>query len=494
MIPPLSTTRRARVLLQGALAFVCIWLLTAWIWIAPLPSKAAGAAVQAQDRHAQAPDPVEFWRQLQPLIHDHEPRCGPLQRLGSAEAKGFEPAEPMVRPDLVTMTAQDLLRMKQAHAGFVDALDAHAPPMPYMPKTRGVVTTADGALLPVMVISLRMLRRTGSTLPVEVFVQRPDEWESAMCDDVLPALNARCVILSDVLAAAPGPIKVEKYQLKVLAMILSSFEEVLFLDADSFPLDRPETLFAEEPFRSTNMVTWPDFWASSASPLYYEIASQPVPPMDARQSTESGQLLVSKRTHARTLLLCAYYNFWGPDHYYRLLTQGGPGEGDKETFLAAAAAMGEPFYQVSASVAAMGLVTRNGFRGNTMMQFHAVDDFGMTQGGRRRVNGSSVPAPRPLFVHANYPKFNPASVFYQQGDDSPPVDAGGKYRRVWTAPESVVEAMGPGAEKGFWAEIRWTACELETSFRSWQGQTGICSRVDEYWRAMYGDEDPAEVP
>ncbi|KAF4511730.1 hypothetical protein G6O67_003502 [Ophiocordyceps sinensis] len=481
-----GVTRQRRILPPLILACVLVWYLTTWKGV---PFNRPVDPHDASGQDANHDGFIKFWSQLQPLLMAHEPRCEPPRRLGDAPASGFEASGPAPRPDLLEMSARDLLKMETAHSDFVRAIIAHPPDMPYVPRSRGLVTTAGGFYLPVLVISLRMLRRTGSKLPVEVFLATRDEFEDDICGRVLPELNARCVVLSDVLDSVPGTVKMEKYQLKPCAIIFSSFEEMLFLDADAFPVARPETLFEEEPFKGGRMVTWPDFWASSASPLYYTIASQQVTPMDSRQSTESGQILVSKKTHLRTLLLCTYYNFWGPTHYYRLLSQGGPGEGDKETLVAAAAAVGEPFYQVSERVRAVGHPTRDGFAGSAMVQFHPVDDFKLTQRGEWRVNKSTAPAPRPFFIHANYPKFNPATLF-AKGHVNPTLNDDGTYTRAWTNPQDTMEAFGSDVEKGFWTEILWTACELETSFESWRGQTGICDGVKSYWRAVFGAESP----
>lgn len=55
-------------------------------------------------------------------------------------------------------------------------------------------------------------------------------------------------------------------------MLFPSFEEILFLDAEAFSLDKLETLFRSDPVRTTGLVTWPDFWGSTVSPGLYEIA------------------------------------------------------------------------------------------------------------------------------------------------------------------------------------------------------------------------------
>ena len=117
---------------------------------------------------------------------------------------------------------------------------------------------------------------------------------------------------------------------------------------------------------SKGLITWPGFWSSSASPLFYEIADFDAPPMNLRQSTESGEILLSKRSHLRTLLLSTYYNFHGPSQYYPLLSQGAAGEGDEETSVSAALATREQFYQVSESICALGHGTEGGMAGSAM--------------------------------------------------------------------------------------------------------------------------------
>ncbi|PWY82985.1 nucleotide-diphospho-sugar transferase [Aspergillus heteromorphus CBS 117.55] len=428
---------------------------------------------------------IEFWRKFQPLLTTHQPKCEPPLRLGSAPSIRFEQSNPEDRPELLDMLPFDVDAMRNAHSGFVDAINAHPPQLNYTPNTRGLVSTAGGSYLPVLVISLRMLRRTGSKLPVEVFLANDDEYEDHICDVVLPSLNARCVVMSEILDAVSGTMEIQKYQFKLFAMLFSSFEEILFLDADAFPLQQPELLFTSEPFASTHMVTWPDFWASTISSYYYEISSQPYPETAVRQSSESGEVLISKKTHLKTLLLSTYYNVWGPDFYYPLLSQGAAGEGDKETFIAAASRLQESYYQVSEPICAIGHGTEGGLAGSAMVQFDPMQDFALTRKGEWRVHGSTAPAPRAFFVHANYPKFNPATVFEKQAVNPAYADDG-SYTRAWTIPEDVIKAFGSDVEKGFWEEILWTACELEDKFGTWKDERGVCLGVKNYWNAMFG--------
>jgi alpha 1,2-mannosyltransferase len=129
-----------------------------------------------------------------------------------------------------------------------------------------------------------------------------------------------------------------------------------------------------------------------------------------------------------------------------------------------------------------------------MAQFDPISDFALTRQGKWRVKGDSAPAPPVFFIHANFPKFNPATVFMPQ-DVNPAIADDGSYTRAWTIPENVVEGFNArnDVEKNFWREILWTACQLEDKFRTWEGQLGICAGVKDYWSAIYGPEDPESV-
>jgi alpha 1,2-mannosyltransferase len=472
---------RARTLLTAlVIASFLTWTFSRWRAETDSPSFHDGAGTPLD----LTPGHRGFWSTFHGYLEKYAPGTDPIIEYAKAPTEGFKAKDAGPRPEYLAVSQDDVNAMKKAHTGFVGAVTSSPPQLQYIPGTKGVVSTAGGSYLPVLVISLRMLRRTGSTLPVEVFLADEYEYEEYICDVVLPSLNAKCVVLSRILVAAPA--KIEKYQFKPFAMLFSSFEEILFLDADAFPLEQPEEIFNSELFRTRGLLTWPDFWASSVSPIFYEVAGTTAPPMSLRQSTESGELFVSKKTHLRTLLLATYYNYWGPSHYYPLLSQGAAGEGDKETFLAAATAMGESFYQVSESICALGHRKEGGLAGSAMAQFNPIEDFANTRQGFWRVRGDEAPAPGVFFIHANFPKFNPATVF-DQHEVNPAFNEDGSYTRAWTIPEDVVGRFSAKVdiEKAFWKEILWTACELETRFVSWEGRDNICDQVRHYWRSVF---------
>lgn len=128
------------------------------------------------------------------------------------------------------------------------------------------------------------------------------------------------------------------------------------------------------------------------SPFFYHIQGRPVPPLQPTGTTESGQILVSKRKHAKTLLLAAYYNTYGPDFYYPMLSQGAHGEGDKETFASAAEYFGAPYHRVKTMVKTLGFINKD--RGSTFK--HLV----MIQHDPRGELLAPNERPDPAFLHA----------------------------------------------------------------------------------------------
>ena len=362
--------------------------------------------------------------------------------------------------------------MRQAHAAYREV--AKQLQVPYKAGTQGIVSTAGGAYLPIFIVSLRMLRRTGCTLPVELFLISEEEHGPYLCETLLPSLNAHCVYLSTPLGVKASTVS--KYQLKIFSILFSSFESLLFLDADNFPVMDPTSLFQGERFQSTGLVTWPDFWASSASPHLFAIQSTPILAMNALPSTESGQVLVNKRRHAQTLLLTAYYNFYGPDFYYPLLSQGGFGEGDKETFLAAAQAVNAPFYQVKKCVDTIGYYEGERYHGVAMLQYDPGHE--------------SEAKPVPFAVHHNYPKLDPVQLFDEK--DGAAIDhVKGGYHRLLGSKEKTLERFGRDVEREIWEEVEVVACELGNKFRHWKvletvgEQTGTCNRVRAYREAVF---------
>ncbi|KAG9701963.1 nucleotide-diphospho-sugar transferase, partial [Aureobasidium melanogenum] len=406
-------------------------------------------------------------------LKENSPGDVDIKRTGQAVAVVFWTTNAETpRPDLLNLTATDVATMRFAHNAYLQS--AQHISLPFQSGASGIVSAAAGKYLPVFVISLRMLRRTGSQLPVELFVDTEAELASHTCQTLLPSMNAHCLRLEDRLGKWARYLA--SFQVKVFAILASSFENVLFLDADAFVAKDPSHAFVQEPFSSTGLVTWPDFWASSASTHLFEITGQPVPAMNALASTESGQLLVSKSSHALTLLLAAYYNYYGPDMYYPLMSQGGPGEGDKDSFILAARVAQAPFHQVKKCVDTIGYYEHGAYHGGAMLQYDPTQDSTSATASVATMDNP----PDAFSVHHNIPKYDPVQLF----DAGVLVDAktGVPHRLIGTK-EETEKRFGRDIEKELWEEIDYVSCELGNQIVGWktipttQDEIGTCDKV-----------------
>ncbi|KAK9236406.1 mannosyltransferase putative-domain-containing protein [Lipomyces kononenkoae] len=360
------------------------------------------------------------------------------------------------RVDFLKLSAEDRQAVKDSHSFMVKQALHQAPDLFYIRTTKGIVTTAGPRYMPILLVSLRMLRRGGSELPVEVFLGSWDEYNSTICEGIFPSLGASCRVLDGIYNKAPSIAKPERFQFKILAILFSSFEDVLFLDADAFPGNKPDDLFLTDPYSSYGLVTWPDIFGNTASPLYFQIASISEPPVSLRLSSESGQLLLSKSKHAADLLLMPYYNYYGPDYYYPLLCQGSHGAGDKETFIHAAMALDRPFWDVRERPWVLGHWKNGQFCLVAMAQHHPGDDWKIQKG----LNESSDPTTaRPLFVHNHFHKLDPKTIIREDG---PTRDVDGNYQRMWGPKKTVLDRFGHDVEQEVWEEILASRCEAGT--------------------------------
>ncbi|KAG7692253.1 hypothetical protein KL930_004886 [Ogataea haglerorum] len=299
---------------------------------------------------------------------------------------------------------------KSSHADIVEKIYGIKFPQGLY-KGNGVVMIGGDDYSWLTLVSIKVMRDSGGDLPVEVIMPRRLESDSLFCNKYLPELNAKCVYLTDLLGENyESEININKYQYKGVALLASSFENLLLLDSDNMPVvPITDQLFNSTPFSEYGMVFWPDFWKRTTSPVFYEIAATEVLPVrvrdcqvdypksqystlrpkDARtqipyhdrlgaipdKSTESGQLLISKREHADVVLLSLYYNAYGPDGYYALLSQGVAGEGDKDTFPAAATVLEKNFYQLKKNVGVNGFMRNGEYRGVGMLQYDPINDY-----------------------------------------------------------------------------------------------------------------------
>src|SRR5262249_16652562 len=106
-------------------------------------------------------------------------------------------------------------------------------------------------------VCLRMLRRLGCKLPIELWHRGGTDWNDTLSRLVDP-YDIDVVDASVVLRSHPADID-HPFAIKPYAMIHSKFREVLWLDADQVPVQNPEFLFDTPEYRAHGAVFWPDY-------------------------------------------------------------------------------------------------------------------------------------------------------------------------------------------------------------------------------------------
>ena len=231
----------------------------------------------------------------------------------------------------------DWPNVQEAQRCDASACIAARPPPMRRSRGRGIVLAGGGPYLPSAYVSVRVLRHVGCTLPIELW-HLAGEIDAPM-RRLLRPLGVRCVN-ADVIARR-RPFRFleghwwKGWQLKPYAIAHSSFREVLFLDADCYPVRDPSFLFDWPGYRACGAVFWPDIESSRGmfTPRLWALFG--IPP-EERMPLESGQLLIDKVRCRRELHLTLHYNARA-DYIYRLLW------GDKDTFLMAWRRLGRDY-------------------------------------------------------------------------------------------------------------------------------------------------------
>jgi hypothetical protein len=121
---------------------------------------------------------------------------------------------------------------------------------------KGIIIAAGGPFVPSAYVVVRLLRNLGTTLPIEIWHAGEDEIPSW----ARRAIEPWGVTLHDVMPFCPARTQSEMrgWPIKAAALKNSKLREVLFLDADCFPLRNPEFLFESAEYLSHGSLFWPD--------------------------------------------------------------------------------------------------------------------------------------------------------------------------------------------------------------------------------------------
>jgi len=188
-------------------------------------------------------------------------------------------------------------------------------------RGKGIVICGGGEkYFPGTWVLVNILRYHGCDLPIELWHLGKEELSEHMAQLIQP-LGVTCIDGFEVRKKHPCRI-LKGWELKAFALLYSSFEEVLLLDADNVPTNDPTELFNWPEYERTGAVFWPDVNKLSKGRRIWELVGTPY---REESEFESGQILVNKRRCWKALNLSLFLNEHS-DFYYKYI------HGDKETF------------------------------------------------------------------------------------------------------------------------------------------------------------------
>jgi alpha 1,2-mannosyltransferase len=258
----------------------------------------------------------ESWQNLAKALSASRPSLASIGDFRPISGISVESVQESTSVDVIESSNNQIKSLSKSHKKFMKYINERQLSVIYQQNQQGVVITGNNDDLPNILIQLRLLRRTGSVLPVEVFLLAQGDYDAKYCKLILPKLNAQCKIVEEHIDAFPLPKLPESHQHrqiraneplhKYLAVFFSKFEQVLLLDPTTLVYNNPDEIIKEEPFLSTGLIFWPDFWASTVSPKLFAIQETPAHKRTKRdniRTIDMGQFLISKSQHSATLLL-----------------------------------------------------------------------------------------------------------------------------------------------------------------------------------------------
>jgi hypothetical protein len=196
---------------------------------------------------------------------------------------------------------------RAAHALLVERFLANMPAYPSgCFAGRGAVLCGGGNYEAGAYVACRMLRHVGWRHPIQVW----HLGEQEPIGDRLRRLADIEVVDADTHPARRGRRTLRGWEMKIFAALNCPFEEVLFLDADAYPVYDPDECF--EPRHNPNgIVTWPDISQTDDSPQWASYGLTP----DGQASINGGHYVFSKPIAWPVLQLAQHYDDFS-DYYY----------------------------------------------------------------------------------------------------------------------------------------------------------------------------------
>lgn len=205
---------------------------------------------------------------------------------------------------------------------------------PHFKQGRSIVTSVYGKEIASGYVLMRELIRLGVEDPIEIFY-RPGEITLKQAE-ILRRPSPDTISVKEIKGNAkdfttPYGTKAG-WSTKIYALWESEYAENLWLDADSFPIQKPVFLFDDIEYIQKGSVFWRDVFSTDRANRYHDAAPMwrifDVSPNDG-EPFETGQLLINKVQCWQQLNLVKhyadnceiYYNFGGDAETFRMAWQ-----------------------------------------------------------------------------------------------------------------------------------------------------------------------------
>lgn len=490
-----------------------------------------------------------FFRKAVDIFLHNKPECEPVTIVGKAPSYYYvDLPNPTFNIEFldtqIKLSDEQHKDLKAKHTQLKKDINSFDYPQGVF-SGKGIVMIGGGSFMGTALTAIRALRETGSTLPLQLMLTTNEEYDRDVCEILLPKLNAKCMVMEDIVGSETfKSMDLQKYELKVLGLFLSTFEEVLLLDADNLAVKNPDYILESQPYNEFGYIIWPDFWRQTISPKFYDIAGvrigEPVrkdgvPPEDPNpvreksqlsdlegaipdSTCEAGQLAINKKLHHRSLMATVYYNLFGFKYYYWLLGQGAVGIGDKDTFIAGLTVFQEPYYFMKQRPLLYGYNYNDGkdFQDTTMIQFDPEQDYVYYNAAKHYLQSKGIDSrinlflnwaytnnlrdeihqninktkPEVQFLHVHSPKFN--ALKNLQAND---YEINDQPRRQFGSREKIKNVLPMDWELKVSRISQWLACESEVIPKDWEefGREQICARIKKHVNWLIETSDTPEM-
>lgn len=188
-----------------------------------------------------------------------------------------------------------------------------------------IVTSVYGAEIASGYVLMCELARLGNVLPIEIFYRDGELTEQQI--ELLISPDPHRISVHKIKGNAKDFTTIygtkAGWSTKIYAIFESSYNQILWLDSDCFPIRNPEFLFGDKEFSSKGSLFWRDVFSTDRANRYYDDAPLwkvfRVSPNDA-EPFEAGQLLLDKTKCWSQFSLvkhyadnCEYYYHFGGD-------------------------------------------------------------------------------------------------------------------------------------------------------------------------------------